>query len=406
LNNFKEFDLDPLLIRGVEKLGFGKPFPIQEYAIGPLLAGSDVIGQAKTGTGKTAAYGLPMLQKLHAESKEVQALVLAPTRELALQISAEIDRLGTYTGARVLTIYGGQSINIQFEALRRGVHVVVGTPGRVIDHLKRGTLRLDSVSFVVLDEADTMLDMGFVDDIEFILDSIPGRRQTSLFSATMPKRIVELSGRYMNNPEKILIDSDEPSVDTLDQYYAVVEQRAKLTVLMDLLTRLRPFSSMIFCRTKRGTHTLAEELERHLLNVAPLHGDLSQSQRDHSMKLFRSGRVDVLVATDVASRGIDVQQVDCVVNYEVPQDPLLYFHRVGRTARAGNSGSAYTFVSQEEFDDFARICSLTKAKIKPLRPEDEGHVFATTRIQNRPWNRRSRQSQSYGWSRNRRQWYR
>ncbi len=371
MNNFQEFELDPFILVGINAAGFTKPFPIQEQVIGPLIAGSDVIGQAKTGTGKTAAYGLPLLQVVDTQYKRVQAMVLSPTRELALQITNEIRRLGRYTGTKIITIYGGQSINLQFEALRHGAHAIVGTPGRVIDHIKRGSLELDSVRFVVLDEADTMLDMGFIDDVEFILDSIPDGRQLSLFSATMPQRIIELSKKYMRNPERILIDSDEPSVNTLEQYYTVVEQNTKLSVLIDLLSREKPSSSMIFCRTKYGTHKLARELERRFLNVVPLHGDLSQQQRDHSMYLFRSGHANILVATDVASRGIDISQVDCVINYEVPQNPLLYFHRVGRTARAGDSGKSFTFVTQEEFDDFARICSLTKARIKPLKPEDE-----------------------------------
>lgn len=373
MSNFKELELGPQLLRAVDAAGFVRPFPIQEHAIGPLLAGLDVIGQAKTGTGKTAAYGLPLLQSINNQNNHVQALVLAPTRELAVQITIELKKLGRYTNTRILTIYGGQSINLQLEALRRGAHAVVGTPGRVIDHIKRGTLNFDSVRFVVLDEADIMLEMGFVDDVEFILNSIPDGRQLSLFSATMPQRIVELSQRYMRNPEKILINSEEPSVETLEQYYTIVDQNDKLSILIDLLTRENPSSSMIFCRTKYGTRRLARELERRLLNVVALHGDLSQSQRDYSMELFRSGRADILVATDVASRGIDIRQVECVINYEVPQNPLLYFHRVGRTARAGDSGKAYTLVSREEFNDFAHIRSLTKAPIKPLRPEDKRH---------------------------------
>lgn len=374
MNSFQEFELAPSILRGVDTAGFAKPFPIQEQAIGPLLAGLDVIGQARTGTGKTAAFGLPLLQSINTQNNHVQALVLSPTRELALQITTELRKLGKFTGTKILTIYGGQPITFQLEALNRGVHVIVGTPGRVIDHIKRGTLQLDSVRFVVLDEADTMLDMGFIEDIEFVLDLIPRRRQLSLFSAMMPQRIIELSGKYMHNPERILINSDEPSVDTLEQYYTVVGRDDKLSVLMDLLTREKPSSAMIFCRTKYGAHRLAINLQQRFLSAVPLHGDLSQRQRDHSMNLFRTGRADILVATDVASRGIDVQQVDCVINYDAPNDPLLYFHRVGRTARAGGSGKAYSLVSQGELGVFARICSLTKVKIKPLRPEDEGHA--------------------------------
>ncbi len=379
MSNFKELELDSRILMGVDAAGFAEPSPIQERTIGPLLAGLDVIGQAKTGTGKTAAYGLPMLQTIDIRNYRVQALILSPTRELAVQITAEIKKLGRYTGVEVLTVYGGQSIQPQFEALRRGVHVVVGTPGRVIDHIKRRTLDLRSVRFVVLDEADTMLDMGFIDDVEFILDTMPGKRQMSLFSATMPQRIIALSAKYMRQPERILVDSDEPSVDTLEQYYAVVKDDVKLPVLLSILTRESSSRAMVFCRTKYGAHRLARELERHHLNAVSLHGDLSQSQRDHSMRLFRCGDADILVATDVASRGIDVPHVGCVVNYEVPPNPELYFHRVGRTARAGNSGISYTLVAHKELGDFARIRGFTKAVIKPLRPEDEAAASYTQR---------------------------
>ncbi len=377
MSNFNEMELGSSILRGVEKMGFTKPFPIQERAIAPLLKGQDVVGQARTGSGKTAAFSLPMLQSIAVDSRVVQGLVMAPTRELAIQITEEMRNLGAFTGARVVTIYGGQSINVQREALRRGVHIVVGTPGRVIDHVKRGWLDLSRVKFVVLDEADTMLDMGFIDDIEFILGRTPDERQTCLFSATMPDRIKELSRRYMVEPEMILVDSDEPSVDTLDQYFAFVRREEKLEFLVSLLRREQPASAIVFCRTKWGAHRLARDLQRGGFDSVPLHGNLSQHQRDSHMSAFRSGRADVLVATDVASRGIDVSQVACVVNYDVPEDPLLYFHRVGRTARAGRLGKAFSFVSGEESGDFARILRMTKAPIRPMRPEDNNHIFAS-----------------------------
>ena len=382
MQSFKELQLDPLIQKGVDSAGYQRPFPIQELAIAPLLLGRNVIGQAKTGSGKTAAFGIPLLQSLDSRVNRVQALVLAPTRELAVQITSELKKIGAYTGARIVTIYGGQSINVQFEALQRGVHVVVGTPGRVIDHIKRGTLLLDSAKFVVIDEADTMLDMGFVDDVEFILDSVSENRQLSLFSATMPQPIVELARKYMRDPERILVDANDPTVETLEQFYAVVNQEEKYSLLTELLGRLKPNSTVIFCRTKYGTRRLARELERQFQSVVPLHGDLSQHQRDHSMSTFRQGNADVLVATDVASRGIDIRQVDCVINFDVPQDTLLYFHRVGRTARAGDSGKAYTFVSPEEFEDFARIKQMSKWEIKPLRPEDASHHLESVQPSN------------------------
>jgi ATP-dependent RNA helicase DeaD len=375
MNSFEEMDLHPQLLKGLRSAGFEKPFPIQELAIGPLLSGRSVIGQAKTGSGKTAAFGLPLLEKINADQWDVQALVLAPTRELAVQITAELKKLAYYTRIKLLTIYGGQSINVQFEALDHGVHVVVGTPGRIMDHIKRGSLDLSRVKYVILDEADTMLDMGFIEDIEFILDSIPEPRQMGLFSATMPRRIMDIANKYMTNPEKILVSADEPSSDTLEQFYAVGDHNEKMTMLLDLLEREKPNSTIIFCRTKYGAHKLAKELQRRYINAVPLHGDLSQHQRDHSMSVFRSGHADVLVATDVASRGIDISQVDCVINYDVPQDPLLYFHRVGRTARAGDSGKAFTFVAYDEDEDFARIMGLSKREIKPMRPQDSQHSF-------------------------------
>jgi len=368
-------DLHPLLLKGVRAAGFEKPFPIQELAIGPLLSGRSVIGQAKTGSGKTAAFGLPMLNQVNPESYDVQGLVLAPTRELAVQITAELKKLAAYTRIKVLTVYGGQSINVQLDALDRGVQVVVGTPGRIMDHIKRGSLDLTKVRFVVLDEADTMLDMGFIEDIEFILDSIPETRQMGLFSATMPRRIMEIAHKYMRNPEKILVSADDPTVDTLEQFYSISEPDQKMDILLDLLEKEKPSSTIIFCRTKYGAHKLARELQRRYINAVPLHGDLSQHQRDHSMGVFRSGHAEVLVATDVASRGIDISQVDCVVNYDVPEDPIVYFHRVGRTARAGDSGRAYTLVSYDEQPDFERILGLAKTEVKPMRPEDAEHEF-------------------------------
>ena len=358
-------------------MGFERPSPIQASSIGPLLEGRDVIGQAKTGSGKTAAFALPMLQAVDSSARRVQALVLAPTRELALQITEETRRLGAYTNIKLVTIYGGASINVQREALRHGAQVVVGTPGRVIDHIRRGWLDLGSVKFLVLDEADTMLDMGFIDDVEFILGMTPRQKQVCLFSATMPHRITELAKRYMNEPEKILIDSDDPTVETLDQYFARVDGREKLGFLVDLLQKERPASAIVFCRTKFGAHRLAMDLQRRGFDTVPLHGNLSQHQRDHHMGIFRGGKVDILVATDVASRGIDVSQVECVVNYDIPMDPLLYFHRVGRTARAGRTGKAFSLVSGDETRDFARIVGMAKAPISPLRPEDRMNFVPT-----------------------------
>jgi ATP-dependent RNA helicase DeaD len=356
--------------KGVDSAGYRRPFPIQAQAIGPLLEGRNLIGQAKAGSGKTLAFGIPLVQVVKENLPWVQGLVLAPTRELAVQITLELQKIGAYTGVRIVTVYGGQSMNIQLDALRRGAHIVVGTPGRTIDHIRRGTLKLDSIKFVVLDEADVMLDMGFIDDVDYILAKTPTRRQMCLFSATMPRSIIQLSQRYMSDPVRVMIDENEPSPETLEQFYARVERDQKLELLLDVLSKENRKSAVVFCRTRHGTVRLARELERRFLSVVSLHGDLSQNQRDNSMQLFRAGRADVLVATDVASRGLDMRQVDCVINYDVPEDPTVYFHRVGRTARAGDVGRSYTFVGSDEGPDFARIVALANAPIKPLREED------------------------------------
>lgn len=375
MSDFEEMKLHPLIMKGVANMGFTKPTPIQERTIGPLMEGRDVIGQAKTGSGKTVAFSLPLLHSVDPRNRQVQAIVLAPTRELAVQITHEMRKLGAHTGVRVVAIYGGQSMGHQRDELRRGAHVVVGTTGRVMDHIRQRSLDLRSVRFVVLDEADTMLDMGFIADVDFILGCIQGKKQVCIFSATMPPRITELSRKYMVDPQKIMVDSDEPSVETLDQYYAVLKHDEKLAFLTGLLQKERPQSAIIFRRTKRGADRLARDLHARGYGVVPLHGNLSQNQRDRYMDAFRSGRADVLVATDIASRGIDVSQVAMVVNYDVPVDPLVYFHRVGRTARAGRQGKAYSFVSKEESGDFGRILKMTKAPILPMRPEDKTHTF-------------------------------
>jgi ATP-dependent RNA helicase DeaD len=370
-------ELDPAILRGIQGMGFKEPSPIQQRAIGPLMKGRDVIGQAKTGSGKTVAFSLPLLNQIEERDPRVQALVLAPTRELAVQITQEMRKLASHTRVRIVTIYGGASIGAQRDELRRGAQVVVGTTGRVMDLIERRWLDMGSVRFVVLDEADTMLDMGFIEDVDFILGLIPGKRQVCIFSATMPAKITALSRKYMRDPETIMVNSDEPSVETLDQYFAVLKHDEKLGFLTDLLQKERPASAIIFRRTKRGADKLAMDLHRKGYGVVPLHGNLSQNERDRYMNAFRNGRADILVATDIASRGIDVSQVACVVNYDVPVDPLVYFHRVGRTARAGRDGKAFSFVSKEESGDFARILAMTKAPIEPMRPEDRMHTFST-----------------------------
>jgi len=353
------------LVKGLDNLGFKELFPIQERALNPLLQGKDVIGQAKTGTGKTVAYAIPMLEGIETGNRVVQGLIITPTRELAVQVSNEIKRMGRYTDIKVVAVYGGQPIGIQLRHLEMGVHILVGTPGRTIDLIKRGVLLLSKVKFVVLDEADTMLDMGFIDDIEYILRETPNSRQMGLFSATMPEKIIQLSGKYMNEPEEILVDSDELSVETLDQKYIITDGKPKLGVLARILSEEKPSSVLVFCATKFRVDRLAWNLRGKFLGVGALHGNLSQNQRDRVMQLFRTQKIKILVATDLAARGLDIPHIDCIINYDVPKNPLIYFHRVGRTARAGGSGKSYTLVSREELEDFIRIQDITTVSIKP-----------------------------------------
>lgn len=363
-SGFQNLNLRPELMRALRDAGYNSMFPIQEQSIPPLLDGRDVIGQAHTGSGKTAAFSIPMIMTLDEEKPYVQAVVLVPTRELALQVTDEFNKLAKYTALKAYPIYGGQSITPQIERLhKRPPQVVVATPGRLIDHIERETINLQDVSFVVLDEADRMLDMGFIDDIDYILRQIPSGNQTALFSATMPEEIRRLSQRYMDRPLEVLIDSDEISLETIEQRYVLVDERTKLPSLIEYLRRNGISSGIIFCGMKFRAQKLAEKLQAAGFKAAPIHGDLSQNQREHAMRSFRNGYIELLVATDVAARGIDVPAVSHVINYDVPQDPLTYFHRIGRTARAGRDGQAITFVTEAEYPDFNRIAGMTEVPI-------------------------------------------
>lgn len=362
---FESLGIGQEILRSLNEIGYSRMFPIQAEAIPPLLKGKDVIGQAHTGSGKTAAYAIPAIEKVDGTKPYVQALVVVPTRELALQVTEEINKIARHTNVRAYSIYGGQAITPQIERLRKKTpQIVVATPGRLIDHLERGTIDLQDVVFVVLDEADRMLDMGFIDDVDYIMRKLPNSSQTALFSATMPNEIVRLADRYMNNPVDILIDSDELSVDEIDQSYVMVDERSKFQALVEYIRKSGISSGIIFCSTKIKTQRLAERLQAQGFRAAPIHGDLSQNRREHAMQNFRSGRIEILVATDVAARGIDVPEVGHVINYDVPQDPLTYFHRIGRTARAGRNGKAISFVSNSEYPDFNRIVGMTQAQIK------------------------------------------
>ena len=366
---FEDLPLSQEIINGIEELGFRNLFPIQAEAIMPLLEGKDVIGQAQTGTGKTAAFGIPMVERLNPKIKRVQGLVLEPTRELAIQVAEHISRIGKYASFKVLPVYGGKPIQNQIYALERGVHIVVGTPGRIIDHLKRGTLDLASVKVVVLDEADRMLDMGFIDDIEYILSNVPTDRQTSLFSATIDQSVMNVCDRYMRKPEKILVSKDEIALTQMDQYYMVVNPRNKFQVLCNVLDENHIGRAIIFCKTRIGTNMLADRLRRQGYDAKPLHGGFTQSQRDSVSDSFRKGRLKFLVATDVAARGLDIQGITHIINYDIPLDALVYFHRIGRTARMGGEGTAITLVGYGEIPELDRIKALTKTSIEQLESD-------------------------------------
>src|SRR5215218_10242626 len=365
---FEELGLSAELTKALQENGFEVPFPIQEAAIPLVLQGKDVVGQAHTGTGKTAAFGLPILAQIKRDGS-VQALILTPTRELAVQVTNEINRFARYTGIKSVSIYGGQSISLQLDKIRRGVQIVVATPGRLIDHIKQGSIDLENVKFVVLDEADRMLDMGFIDDIKFILFYVNEERQTCLFSATMPPEILRLAQEYMKNYEEVKLNEEELSLDTIDQSYLMVYEKEKFKHLCDFIRMREKKQTIVFAATKQRAHRLASELKQEGFRAITIHGDLSQSQRDSAMYKFRKGLEDILVATDIAARGIDVPAVGHVINYDIPEDPLIYFHRIGRTARAGATGKAVSLVSQDRIDDFGRILRQTKHPIRKLNDE-------------------------------------
>jgi ATP-dependent RNA helicase DeaD len=368
---FAEFGLSDEVNRAIRDMGFTRPTEIQARVIPLLLESGDVIGQAQTGTGKTAAFGIPLIEGIDESLQHTQAVVLAPTRELAIQIGEELRKLAKYLpGITVATIYGGASYGRQFDDLKSGGQVVVGTPGRVLDHIGRGTLKLDSVDYLILDEADRMLDMGFLPDVERILRRIPRDRQTALFSATVPTVIRILSRRYMHDPVTVHVQPLQITVEEVEQVYYEVADRDKVDGLISLIEQDTPERAMIFRQTKIGVDRLVATLRRRGLPAEAIHGDMSQKAREHVLREFREGKLTYLVATDVAARGLDIPEVSHVFNFDIPEDPDAYVHRIGRTARAGRSGCAVTFVGEWDADKLPPIQkivgNLVQRKLLPI----------------------------------------
>ena len=367
IQSFKDLPLSMEVLKSVKELGYETLFPIQAQAIGPLLEGKDVIGQAQTGTGKTAAFGLPMVERLDPQVHKVQGLILVPTRELAMQVAQNMHQFAKYKKLRVLPVYGGASIERQIYELNNGAQIVVGTPGRVIDLLERRVLNLAGVKVLVLDEADRMLDMGFIEDIGYILSKAPSSRQTSLFSATIDKTVMNVCNRYMKNPVKILVSKDEIGLTQMKQYYTVVNQGGKFDTLCTILHENNVDRAIVFCRTRHETSKIADKLSQRGYRTQALHAGYTQPQRERAISAFRQGKLNLLVATDVAARGLDIEGITHIINFDVPADPLVYFHRVGRTARKGCDGTAITLVSYGEMSNFNNVKAITKTKIEELK---------------------------------------
>ncbi|WP_373773778.1 DEAD/DEAH box helicase, partial [Weissella soli] len=357
---FSELGLSEDLLTAIVKHGYVEATPIQEQTIPLTLAGKDVIGQAQTGTGKTAAFGLPILNNVDTDNYDVQALVVSPTRELAIQTQDELFKLGRDKRVRVQAVFGGADIRRQINGLKSGAHIVVGTPGRLIDHIRRGTINLSKVKTLVLDEADEMLNMGFLEDIEAILTAVPDERQTLLFSATMPPAIKRIGVQFMTNPEHIQVAAKELTTDLVEQFYVRVREQEKFDTLTRILDVQQPKLAILFGRTKRRVDELARGLELRGFNAAGIHGDLTQQKRSQVLKQFKAGEIKILVATDVAARGLDVSGVDYVYNFDIPQDPESYVHRIGRTGRAGEHGTSVTFITSYELQLRLHECMASK----------------------------------------------
>ena len=372
---FEDLHISEPILRALNDMGFEEPTPIQREAIPAAKSGQDMIGQAQTGTGKTAAFGIPALEQVDPTIQDPQVLILSPTRELAIQVAEELNKMAQHTNIQALPIYGGQDIGRQFRMLKKHPQVIVATPGRLMDHMERKSISFDYVKVVILDEADEMLNMGFVDDINKILTAVPEERQTLLFSATMPKAIQELAETYLTEPTLIRMKPTQVTMDLIEQYYIEVQDRQKFDVLCRLLDIQAPELAIVFGRTKRRVDEVTEALKKRGYMAEGIHGDLSQQKRDSVIRQFREGTIDILVATDVAARGLDISGVTHVYNYDLPQDPESYVHRVGRTGRAGKAGVAMTFVIPREIEHLHAIERLTKRKIARRKAPSLGEVL-------------------------------
>lgn len=363
--NFNDLNLHSKVLEAIDNMGFEEPSQIQAESIPIILEGNDIIGQAQTGTGKTLAFGAPILSKITPKNKHISALIITPTRELAIQVSDELSRIAKFMKILLLPIYGGQPIDRQIKSLKRGVNIIVGTPGRILDHLHRKTVDLSSIEFLTIDEADEMLDMGFIEDIEEIIKASNPNRQTLLFSATMPEQVKKLASKYMKeNTKYITIAKNTLTVEKTKQYYYEIKQKDRFESLCRILDIDEPSSAIIFCKTKRGVDELVEGMQARGYNVEGMHGDMGQNQRLNTLRKFKENYLDFLVATDVAARGIDVENVSHVINYDLPQDIESYVHRIGRTGRANKEGIAYSLVTPREYILLKQIEKFTKSKIK------------------------------------------
>ncbi|WP_106494789.1 DEAD/DEAH box helicase [Lentibacillus sp. Marseille-P4043] len=368
MTTFYDLGVSEPIMKALEKMGFEEATPIQAETIPLAMQGKDVIGQAQTGTGKTAAFGIPMIEKIDKSVRKIQGLVVAPTRELAIQVAEEINRLGKFKGIRTLPVYGGQHMERQIRALKDGPQIVVATPGRLLDHMRRKTIRIDHVQTAVLDEADEMLNMGFIEDIREILKGIPEDRQTLLFSATMPKEIREIATHLMKSPEEIKVKAKEMTVENINQYFVEVPEKYKFDTLTNHLDINGPDLAIVFSRTKKRVDEITEGLQARGFRAEGIHGDLTQGKRMSVLNKFKNGRVEVLVATDVAARGLDISGVTHVYNFDIPQDPESYVHRIGRTGRAGRTGEAISFITPREMAHLHLIEKTTKSKMKRIMP--------------------------------------